>query len=43
VAAISTASMPVLIRRPTAHLMSSAGFDMPYYSFGKTLRHVSKE
>jgi hypothetical protein len=43
VVAISAASMPVLIRRPTAHLMSSAGFDMPYYSFGKTLRHVSKE
>jgi hypothetical protein len=23
--------------------LSSAAFDMPYYSFGKTLRHVSKE
>ncbi|MFI4970375.1 MAG: hypothetical protein ACHP7D_09220 [Lysobacterales bacterium] len=23
--------------------LQSAAFDMPYYSFGKTLRHVSKE
>jgi hypothetical protein len=39
----STVSAPLLARRPKAVLMSSGGFDMPYYSFGKTLRHVSKE
>ncbi len=41
--AAATVSMPLLARRSTAGLMSSDGFDMPYYSFGKTLRHVSKE
>jgi hypothetical protein len=35
--------VPLLVRRPRSALMSSGGFDMPYYSFGKTLRHVSKD
>jgi len=39
----STDQVPLLVRRPRSALMSSGGFDMPYYSFGKTLRHVSKE
>ena len=30
-------------RRSTVLSFASAGFDMPYYSFGRTLRHVSKE
>ncbi|MEO5558194.1 MAG: hypothetical protein ABIO49_00780 [Dokdonella sp.] len=31
------------VRRSTVPSFASAGFDMPYYSFGRTLRHVSKE
>ncbi|MEO7430461.1 MAG: hypothetical protein ABIR62_00140 [Dokdonella sp.] len=41
--ALTSVSVPMLARRSTGGLMASAGFDMPYYSFGKTLRHVSKE
>ncbi|MEO7326632.1 MAG: hypothetical protein ABIW82_17560 [Dokdonella sp.] len=30
-------------RRKAVLSFASAGFDMPYYSFGRTLRHMSKE
>lgn len=40
---ISMAAILPAVPRATALSFASAGFDMPYYSFGRTLRHVSKE
>lgn len=40
---ISMATLLPAGRRSNVLSFASAGFDMPYYSFGRTLRHVSKE
>ena len=44
--AIFDAGAPVRVRaaaRVRASTVGTGGFDMPYYSFGKSLRHSSKE
>ncbi|MEO5626779.1 MAG: hypothetical protein ABIQ70_12290 [Dokdonella sp.] len=40
---ISLGPVVPAVRRTAVLSFASAGFDMPYYSFGRTLRHVTKE
>lgn len=36
-------NLVAVARRTGGAVVGGAGFDMPYYSFGRTLRHASKE
>jgi hypothetical protein len=43
VADVPSGSVIPVARSSAVASFAGAGFDMPYYSFGRTLRHVSKE